>query len=73
MDRKKTTSVFDGFCLTACENIDIVTQYLANNRIFGDVLVDFSCKIYLPVNTRVKKSSFDIFLIISMDLKYPRL
>ena len=42
-DRKKTTSVF-GFLLTADENIDFVTQYLANNRIFGDALVGFSCK-----------------------------
>ena len=53
-DRKKTTSVFS-FWLTAGENIDFVTQYLANNKIFGDDLVDFSCKVYLPINIRVKK------------------
>ena len=34
-DKKKKTSVF-GFLLTASENIDFVTQNLANNRIFGD-------------------------------------
>ena len=42
-DRKKTTSLF-GIWLTAGENIDFVTQYLANNRIVGDDLVDFSFK-----------------------------
>ena len=39
-DKKKTTSVF-GFWLTAGENIDFVTQNLANNRIFEDDLIDF--------------------------------
>ena len=34
MDRKKVTSVF-GFWLAAGENIDFVTQHLANNRISG--------------------------------------
>ena len=53
-DRKKTTSVFD-FWLTADENIDFVTQYRANNRLFWDASVDFSCKIYLPINTQVQK------------------
>ena len=33
-------------------------QNLANNRIFGDDLVVFSGKVHLPINTRVKKSSF---------------
>ena len=52
--KKKKTSVLC-FWLTAGENIDYVTQYLANNMIFVDALVDFSCKVCLPVNTRVKK------------------
>ena len=34
-DREKTTFVF-GFWLTAGENIDFVTQHLANDRIFRD-------------------------------------
>ena len=54
VDKKKTTSVF-GFWLTASEIIDFVTQNLANNRIFGDDLIDFSGKVHLPINTRVKK------------------
>ena len=41
--------------MMAGENFDFVTQYLANNRIFGDDLVDFSFKVYLLINTRVKK------------------
>ena len=53
-DRKKTTFVF-GIWLTASESIDFVTKYLANNKISGDALVDFSCKVYLSVNIRVKK------------------
>ena len=56
----------------AGENIDFVTQYLANNRIFGDDLVDISCKVYLPVNTQVKKYCHLTYLthvlIMSMDL-----
>ena len=52
--RKKTAFVF-GFWLMACENIDFVTQYLANNRIFGDAEADFSCQVYLLVNPRVKQ------------------
>ena len=43
------------FWLTAGENNDFVTQNLANNRIFGDDLVDFSGKVHLPINTWVKK------------------
>ena len=43
-NRKETTSVF-GLGLTAAGNIDFVTQYLANNRISGDALADFSCKV----------------------------
>ena len=43
-DRKKTTSVF-GFWLTAGENTDFVTQFVADiNRIFGDGLVVYLCK-----------------------------
>ena len=53
-ERKKPTSVF-GFWLTAGENIDFLTQYLADNMIFGDDLVDFSFKVYLLLNTRVTK------------------
>ena len=34
-----------GFLLTADENTDFVTQYLANNGIFGDALVDFCASI----------------------------
>ena len=41
--------------MTAGENIDFDTQNLANNRIFGDDFVDFSGKVHLPINTRVKK------------------
>ena len=52
-DKKKTTSIF-GFWLMAGENIDFVTQNLANG-IFEDDLVDFSGKVHLPINTRVKK------------------
>ena len=67
-DRKKITSVF-GFWLTAGENIDFVTQYLANNKIFGDDLVDFSFKVYLPINTQVKKIIiWHMGIIMSMDL-----
>ena len=53
-NKKKTTSVF-GFWLTAGENIDFVTQNLANNRILGDDFVDFSGKVHLRINTWVKK------------------
>ena len=66
-DRKKTTSVF-GFWLAAGENIDFVTQYLANNRIFWDDLVDFSFKVYLLINIWVKKIIIWHVLIMSMDL-----
>ena len=48
------------------KKIDIVTQCLAKNRIFGDYLIYFSCKVYLPVKTRVKKSSFDIIWILNL-------
>ena len=57
-----------GFFTDADENIDFNTQYLANNRIFGDTLVDFrvsipSCKYMSKENRHLTQ-----FLIMSMDL-----
>ena len=49
----------------AGENTDFITQYLAN-RIFGDDLVDFLCKVSLPVNTENHHLTY--VLIMFMDL-----
>ena len=56
----------DCFWMTADANIGFVTQYLANNRIFGDDLVDFSCKVNLPVKTQWRKFSFDNYALICL-------
>ena len=40
----KENNFFFWFWLTAGENIDSVTYYLANNKIFWDNLVDFCVK-----------------------------
>ena len=50
------------------KKFNFVTQNLANNRIFGDDLVNFSFEVYFPINTRVKKIVIWHVLIMSMDL-----
>ena len=57
--QEETTSVF-GFWLTTGENIDFVTQNLANNRIFGDDFVDFRQSTPSYKYTSEEKLSFDI-------------
>ena len=67
-DKKKTTSVF-GFWLTAVENIDFVTQNLANDSIFGDDLVDFfwqSTPFYKYTSEENRHLTY--VLIMSVDL-----
>ena len=56
-----------GFWLTVSENIDFITQYLANNGIFGNALVDVSCKKYL-IYTSEENGHLTFFLIMSLDL-----